>query len=572
MNAVISGQAGVALLVDGERMSSLRASRPGEVIRRSPGEVPLLFGDAKDLQFLEETDIEEVSRRLEEARYEVDALHLALILLDESLSPEARTSAAEELEEMLEKETTHRFVEKILHAQPLPRGVDLGGVLAVCPGSANLTRNLLEKLRSLQGVIAEVDFAWKQISEGLFANKGDKAYAQSIAVREGFFRDLVGLHARAGSFKGFEQRALHNSSFRALPNYDYILREWLTPLRANSAPDDLEKSSELAPRKAALSGPFASIRWIWKNGQLIDFEKATVHVLSHALHYGSGVFEGIRCYNTRQGPAVFRLVEHIRRLENSAKVYRMPIAFTTVELAEACCETIRANELQACYIRPIIFRGFGTLGVDPLRSPIEVFIAAWHWGKYLGEEAEQGVDACVSSWRRVSSDAMPAVSKATGNYLNAQLIKMDAICNGYVEGISLDSRGFVSEGSGENVFVVQDGTLITPPIASSILSGITRDTVLRIARDLGIPVREEVVPRGQLYFADEAFFTGTAAEITPIRSIDRIPVGRGWPGEVTKRIFDEFKGITSGAIKDRHGWLYPVYSAVQAEVPEAKAL
>ncbi len=321
-----------------------------------------------------------------------------------------------------------------------------------------------------------------------------------------------------------------------------------------------------------MSNPFAGIRWIWKNGQLIDFEKATVHVLSHALHYGSGVFEGIRCYNTQQGPAVFRLAEHIRRLESSAKVYRMPIAFSAEELAEACCETIRANELQACYIRPIVFRGLGTLGVNPLRSPVEVFIAVWHWGKYLGEEAEQGVDACVSSWRRVSPDSMPAVSKATGIYLNGQLIKMEAITNGYVEGIGLDARGFVSEGSGENVFVVQDGTLITPPVASSILSGITRDTVLKIARDLGVPVREEVVPRGQLYSADEVFFTGTAAEITPIRSIDRIPVGRGCPGDVTRQILNEFKGITSGEIADRHGWLHSVYSQVQAEVPEAQAL
>jgi branched-chain amino acid aminotransferase len=321
-----------------------------------------------------------------------------------------------------------------------------------------------------------------------------------------------------------------------------------------------------------LSNPFAGIRWIWKNGQLIDFEKATVHVLSHALHYGSGVFEGIRCYNTQQGPGVFRLTEHIRRLENSAKVYRMPIAFSSDELEEACCETIRANELQACYIRPIVFRGFGTLGVNPLRSPVEVFVAVWHWGKYLGEEAEQGVDVCVSSWHRVSPDSLPAVSKATGNYLNAQLIKMEALANGYVEGIGLDARGFVSEGSGENVFLVQDGTLITPPVASSILSGITRDTVLQIAQDLGIPVREEVIPRGQLYSADEVFFTGTAAEITPIRSIDRIPVGRGCPGAITRRILDEFKGIISGQIEDRHGWFYPVYSGVQAEVPQAKAL
>lgn len=321
-----------------------------------------------------------------------------------------------------------------------------------------------------------------------------------------------------------------------------------------------------------MSNPFAGVRWIWKNGQLIDFEKATVHVLSHALHYGSGVFEGIRCYRTKQGSGVFRLVDHIRRLENSAKVYRMPIAFSTEELVEACCETIRANEMEACYIRPIVFRGMGTLGVNPLRSPVEVFIAVWNWGKYLGEEAEQGVDVCVSSWRRVSPDSMPAVSKATGNYLNAQLIKMEAISNGYVEGIGLDARGFVSEGSGENVFLVQNGTLITPPVASSILSGITRDTVLTLARDLGIPVREEVVPRGQLYAADEAFMTGTAAEITPLRSIDRIPVGRSCPGEVTRQIMAEFKGLTSGEIEDRHGWFCPVGVQVSDEIPQAKAI
>jgi branched-chain amino acid aminotransferase len=323
-----------------------------------------------------------------------------------------------------------------------------------------------------------------------------------------------------------------------------------------------------------LSNPFAGIQWIWKNGQLIDFEKATVHVLTHALHYGSGVFEGIRCYNTEQGPAVFRLAEHLRRLENSAKVYRMPISFSTEELAEACCETIRANDLNACYIRPIVFRGFGTLGVNPLRSPVEVFIAVWHWGKYLGEESEQGVDVCVSSWRRVSPDSMPAVSKATGNYLNSQLIKMEALANGYVEGIALDARGFVSEGSGENLFLVQDGALITPPVASSILTGITRDTVVKIAKDLQIPVREEVVPRGLLYAADEVFMTGTAAEITPIRTIDRIQVGRGCPGEVTQRILAEFKGITSGTIADRHGWLHPVgarvHQAQAAAVPETR--
>jgi branched-chain amino acid aminotransferase len=319
-----------------------------------------------------------------------------------------------------------------------------------------------------------------------------------------------------------------------------------------------------------VSNPFAGVRWIWKNGQLIDFEKATVHVLSHALHYGSGVFEGIRCYNTRQGSGVFRLPEHVRRLENSAKVYRMPITFTTEELTDAICETIRANELDACYIRPIIFRGFGDrIGVNPLNNPVEVFIACWPWGKYLGEESESGVDVCVSSWRRIAADSMPAVSKATGNYLNGQLIKIEAVTNGYAEGIALDARGFISEGSGENLFMVQDGTLLTPPLAASVLQGITRDSVIKLALDLGIPVREEQIPRGQLYTCDELFMTGTAAEITPIRSVDRNPVGHGSPGEITRRIMTEFKGIITGEIPDRHGWLYPVCSGVQAAAATA---
>ncbi|HEX4499325.1 MAG TPA: branched-chain amino acid transaminase [Thermoanaerobaculia bacterium] len=328
-----------------------------------------------------------------------------------------------------------------------------------------------------------------------------------------------------------------------------------------------------------MSDSFADVRWIWKNGQLIDFEKATVHVLSHALHYGSGVFEGIRCYNTSQGSAVFRLREHIRRLESSAKVYRMPVAFTTDELMDAVCETIRANELEACYIRPIIFRGFGkTVGVNPLQNPVEVFIACWPWDKYLGEEAESGVDVCVSSWRRISADSMPAVAKATGNYLNAQLIKVEAITNGYVEGIALDAHGYVSEGSGENVFMVQDGVLMTPPLAASVLQGITRDAVLQIAVELGIPVRQEqLISRGQLYTCEELFMTGTAAEITPIRSVDRNPVGRGCPGEITRKIMERFRGIVTGKIEDRHGWLHAVHheakvqGQAEARVPAAAA-
>ena len=268
-----------------------------------------------------------------------------------------------------------------------------------------------------------------------------------------------------------------------------------------------------------MTNPFAGVRWIWKNGQLIDFEKATVHVLSHALHYGSGVFEGIRCYNTLQGSAVFRLrrarpapgelgqgVPHADRLHHR-RADRGDLR-----------DDPRQRARRRCYIRPIVFRGFGnTIGVNPLHNPVEVFIACWPWGKYLGEEADKGVDVCVSSWRRIAADSMPAVAKATGNYLNGQLIKIEAVTNGYAEGIALDARGFVSEGSGENVFMVQDGVLLTPPLAASVLQGITRDTVVKIARDLGIPVREEQIPRGQLYTCDELFMTGTAAEITPIR-------------------------------------------------------
>jgi len=308
-----------------------------------------------------------------------------------------------------------------------------------------------------------------------------------------------------------------------------------------------------------VSNLFAGIRWVWMNGELVEFEKATVHVLSHWLHYGSGVFEGIRCYDTPDGPAVFRLPEHIRRLENSCKIYRMPLRFSGEELAEEVCETVRANGLGACYIRPIAYRGFGTLGVNPLRSPVDVAIGAWNWGKYLGEQGEQeGIDVCVSSWRRTAPDALPAVAKATGSYLNSQLIKVEALANGYVEGIALDESGYVSEGSGENLFLVHNGTLVTPPTTSSLLPGITRDTVIALAQDLGLPVRQEPVSRGQLYVCDELFLTGTAAEITPVRSVDKINVGPGKPGEITRRILAEFRNVTGGRVPGRKDWLAPI--------------
>jgi branched-chain amino acid aminotransferase len=324
----------------------------------------------------------------------------------------------------------------------------------------------------------------------------------------------------------------------------------------------------------AAPNPFANVRWIWKNGELVDFEKATVHVLTHALHYGSGVFEGIRCYDTLNpeiGSAIFRLPEHMSRLAYSAKVYRMELPFSIAQIGDAIRETIRANGFPSCYIRPLVFRGFGTMGVNPLRSPVEVVIAAWPWGKYLGEESlTQGVEACVSSWRRPSSSTLPAMAKATGNYLNSQLIKMEAIGNGFAEGIALDAGGYVSEGSGENLFLVQDGVLMTPPVSASLLPGITRDAIITLARDLGIEVREQVIPRGLLYTCDEMFFTGTAAEITPIRSVDRIAVGPGRPGEITHRLAAEFLGIVGGEIRDRHGWLTPVAAPAADRVTQGR--
>lgn len=307
------------------------------------------------------------------------------------------------------------------------------------------------------------------------------------------------------------------------------------------------------------SDPFAGVRWIWMNGALREFEKATVHVLSHGLHYGSAMFEGIRCYETPAGPAVFRLPEHLRRLEDSCKIYRMGIPYSREELAQAVLGTIAANGLASCYIRPIVYRGFGSVGVSPLGAPVEVAVAAWPWGAYLGAEAlEQGVDVRVSSWRRANPDSAPATAKAAGNYLTSQLVKMEAGLDGYAEGIALDAQGLVSEGSAENLFLVRDGEILTPPVASAILPGITRDAVAVLARDLGLPLREAQIPRGMLYTADELFFSGTAVEVTPIRSVDRIPVGDGRPGPVTRRLMRELLGIARGEIADRHGWLTPV--------------
>jgi branched-chain amino acid aminotransferase len=312
---------------------------------------------------------------------------------------------------------------------------------------------------------------------------------------------------------------------------------------------------------------YPDVQWIWMNGRLVEFEKATVHVMTHALHYGSGVFEGIRCYQTRQGSGVFRLPEHLKRLRNSAKIYRMELPFSDAELSQAILATIHANEFAACYIRPLVFRGLGPMGVNPLKAPVEVSIAVWPWGLYLGEDAiERGVDVCVSSWRRAAPSTFPATAKATGNYLNAQLIKMEALGNGYAEGIGLDISGHVSEGAGENIFLVKDGVLLTPPVASSLLAGITRDAIVTLAAELGIPVREQLVPRGMLYTCEELFFTGTAVEIAPIRSVDRLPVGDGRPGVITRRLIGEFQRIVTGETPDRHGWLTPVEVPVEVGI------
>ncbi len=298
---------------------------------------------------------------------------------------------------------------------------------------------------------------------------------------------------------------------------------------------------------------------IWHNGKFVAWDEARIHVMSHVVNYGSAVFEGIRCYATPSGPAIFRLKEHTERLLNSAKVYRMDVGFTRDELMEAMKELVRVNQMGACYLRPIALRGYGDMGVDPSGCPVEVFMACWEWGKYLGKESlEEGTDVCVSSWCRLAPNTLPAMAKAAANYMNSQLIRMEAKVNGYTEGIALDVNGFVSEGSGENIFVVREGTLYTPPLGSSILPGITRDTVIRLARQLNYPVVEQAIAREALYIADEVFFCGTAVEITPVRSVDKISIGAGRRGPVTKALQEEFFAIIEGRKEDRHGWLAPV--------------
>jgi branched-chain amino acid aminotransferase len=299
---------------------------------------------------------------------------------------------------------------------------------------------------------------------------------------------------------------------------------------------------------------------IWRNGEFIAWDDAKIHVLSHVVSYGSSVFEGIRCYETTSGPAVFRLREHVRRMVDSAKIYRMDnFLFTREQLENAILELVSVNQLRSCYIRPIVLRGYGDIGVNGTKNPLDIYLACWEWGKYLGESAlADGVDVCVSSWNRIAPNTLPSLAKAGANYMNSQLMKMEAVANGYAEGIALDKSGYVSEGSGENIFLVRDGKIVTPPLGTSVLPGITRDSVLTLAAKLGIPIVEQIVPRELLYISDEVFFSGTAAEITPIRSIDRITIGKGRRGPITEQIQREFFAIVNGTKPDIYSWLTPV--------------
>jgi len=305
--------------------------------------------------------------------------------------------------------------------------------------------------------------------------------------------------------------------------------------------------------------PIQSVDKIWMDGQLVDWQDAKVHVLSHALHYGSGVFEGIRAYETKQGPAVFRLPDHIRRLFRSAHLYHMEIPFSDEELRQAVKDTIRANGLSSCYIRPLVFRGYGEMGLNPLAAPVNVTIAVWPWGAYLGEEAlEAGVRAKISSWKRNDNNTLPPGAKATGQYINSSLAKMEAMKGGYDEAIMLNLEGHISDGSGENVFIVRDGVISTPPLSACCLEGYTRESVITIARDLGYTVLERELARMDLYTADEAFFTGTAAEVTPIREVDDREVGASGRGPITKELQETFFAAVGGGVEKYRSWLDPV--------------
>ena len=306
---------------------------------------------------------------------------------------------------------------------------------------------------------------------------------------------------------------------------------------------------------------FSGIGKIWMNGALVEWKDATIHIASHVVHYGSGVFEGARCYATPKGSACFRLDTHMRRLQHSAKIYRMDYPLDLTGWQNAVLDTIRVNQLKACYIRPLLYRGYETLGVNPLSNPVDAAIMVWEWGAYLGADAlERGVDVKISTWSRMAPNTLPALAKSTANYANSALIKMEAIADGYSEGIALDVHGHVSEGSGQNIFLVRDHAIFTPPIASSILGGITRDSIITLARDLGFPVTEMAFPREMLYLADELFFVGTAAEVTPIRSVDKIQIGDGRRGPVTESLQRAFFDVINGEVPDTHGWLTYVYA------------
>ena len=305
---------------------------------------------------------------------------------------------------------------------------------------------------------------------------------------------------------------------------------------------------------------FAGTGQIWMNGKLVEWKDANIHIASHVIHYGSGVFEGARCYSTPKGSACFRLDDHMARLIDSAKIYRMEYPLDLAGWRDAVLDTIRANQMKACYIRPLVYRGYDTLGVNPLPNPVDAAIILWEWGAYLGPEAlEQGVDMKVSSWSRMAPNTLPAMAKATANYANSALIKMEALIDGYSEGIALDVYGNVSEGSGQNIFVVRDGAIYTPPISASILGGITRDSIITLARDLGYTITEANLPRELLYVADEVFVVGTAAEVTPIRTIDKITIGAGRRGPVTESLQRAFFDVINGKVPDTHGWLTYVY-------------
>lgn len=319
--------------------------------------------------------------------------------------------------------------------------------------------------------------------------------------------------------------------------------------------------------------PLLPTRWIWFNGEMVPWESATVHVMTYALHMGSSIFEGIRCYDTPRGPAIFRLPEHVRRLSDSARIYRMDLPYDMAQVTEACQEVIRVNGLRGAYLRPLAWLGLGEMGTNPIGKPVEMMVGAFEWGAYLGEEGlANGVDVCVSSWRRLAPDTIPTLAKAGGTYLSSQLISREARTNGYAEGIGLDSNGYVSEGSAENLFLVRDGVLITPPTSAAILPGITRDAVITLARHLGYEVREQVLPREALYVADEMFFTGTAAEVTPIRSVDRLPVGDGKRGPITAHIQSRFFALVRGQDEDRWGWLTHVDPQEEPAVEERQAV